>query len=92
MADIMEIMGTALSSYLEAETSPQVQALKLQLLQRMVDESDVKPTRIPAPMNITEIGGYYNLLEQTTRDQEKLQEERIRMQLALIASALGLPT
>ena len=91
MADFMEVMSAALADYLKSETSPQVQEMKLKLLQKMVEETEVKPTRIPAPQNITEIGGYYNLLEQTVRERDELQEERIKMQLAMIASALGLP-
>lgn len=40
--------------------SAQMQGL---LLQRLLTSGDVIPSRIPAPRNITEIGGYLNLLE-----------------------------
>ena len=72
------------SKLIEQETSEEVRALKLKILQRIAEESEVKPTRIPAPMNITEVGGYYNLLA-------KLEKEKTEMQMKMIASALGLP-
>lgn len=45
-------------------------------------EGDVKPARIPAPLNITQIGGYINLMEQL--NLSKLQERTL-------TSILGLP-
>ena len=55
-------------------------------------KTDVKPTRIPAPLNITEVGGYFNLIQQVqTANDPSLEKQKARMQLALIASALGLP-
>lgn len=56
------------------------------------EETQVKPSRIPAPLNITEVGGYFNLIEQVETTDPALQNQKARMQLALIASALGLPT
>ena len=50
------------------------------LFQRLVTSGDVIPSRIPAPLNITEIGGYLNLLE-------SLGETETRSQM--IASVLG---
>jgi len=67
---------------LEQESSPEVQAVKLQILKRIAAESDIKPSRIPAPMNITEIGGYFNLLM-------KLKQEEMLKQT--LSSILGLP-
>jgi len=67
---------------LEQETSPEIQAIKLQILRRIATESDIKPSRIPAPMNITEIGGYFNLLM-------KLKQEEMLKQT--LSSILGLP-
>lgn len=66
------------------ETSDEVQALKLKILQRIAEETDIKPTRMPAPLNITELGGYYNLLA-------KLEKEKTEMRMKMIASVLGLP-
>ena len=73
-----------IADILAQETTEEVKALKLRALQRIVEETDVRPTRIPAPQNITELGGYYNLLA-------KLEKEKIEMRIKLIASALGLP-
>lgn len=80
MADFQDL----LSNLLEQETSDEVKAIKLKILQRIAEESEVKPTRIPAPLNITEVGGYYNLLA-------KIEKENTEMRMKMIASALGLP-
>lgn len=72
----------ALIDMIKSENSPEMMKIKRKLLERITNESDIKPSRIPAPRNITELGGYYNLLEKL-RDKE--------MQKNLIASALGLP-
>lgn len=67
---------------LQKDNSDEMMAIKRRIYERIAEESEVKPTRIPRPLNITEVGGYYNLLE-------KLGDEK--MQRRLIASALGLP-
>ena len=77
-------LENVIADILAQETTEEVNALKLRALQRIVEETDVRPTRIPAPQNITELGGYYNLLA-------KLEKEKIEMRIKLIASALGLP-
>ena len=91
MDNTYNVVAAALAELIKSEASEDVQALKLALLRRIVDETEVKPTRMPAPMNITEIGGYYNLMEQAVQNRADLQEKRINMQLSMIASALGLP-
>ena len=50
------------------------------LLQRLATQGDVFPSRVPAPLNITEVGGYLNLLQSLGQDG---------VQGAAIASALG---
>ena len=90
MADSSDIMA-ALANMLNNETSKEVQEAKLKMLQRIASETEVKPSRIPTPMNITEIGGYFNLIEQVDAENEKLKNKKTEMQLSLIASALGLP-
>lgn len=77
-------LENVIADILAQETTEEVKSLKLRALQRIVEETDVRPTRIPAPLNITELGGYYNLLA-------KLEKEKIEMRIKLIASALGLP-
>ena len=67
---------------LENETSSEILAIKNLILKRIALEGDVKPARIPAPLNITQIGGYMNLMEQL--NLSKLQERTL-------TSILGLP-
>lgn len=67
---------------LENETSSESLAIKNLILRRIALEGDVKPARIPAPLNITQIGGYMNLMEQL--NLSKLQERTL-------TSILGLP-
>lgn len=74
--DIQELAAQLLMQ----ETDPEVMALKKLILRRIATETDIRPARVPAPLNITEIGGYYNLLK---------KEEKMRRQL--LASVLGLP-
>ena len=47
---------------LEHEVSPEVLEIRKMILRRIATESDIRPSRIPAPMNITQVGGYVNLL------------------------------
>ncbi len=75
----MDIQELA-TQLLMQETDPEVTALKKLILRRIATETDIRPARVPAPLNITEIGGYYNLLK---------KEEKMRLQL--LASVLGLP-
>jgi hypothetical protein len=67
---------------LEHETSPEVLEIKKMILRRIALESDIKSSRIPAPLNITEIGGYFNLMM-------KLKQEEMLKQT--LSSILGLP-
>ena len=52
----------ALLNVLSTSTSPDVVQAQAIMLRRLALEGDVSPSRIPAPLNITEIGGYINLL------------------------------
>lgn len=70
----------SLVNVIEAGTSPQVLDIQQQLLRRLLLEGDVVPSQLPAPANITQVGGYVNLLE-------SLGERRLETEL--IASALG---
>jgi hypothetical protein len=53
----------ALTTVINEYTSPEAQALRMLILRRLALTGDVIPSRIPAPRNITEIGGYLNLLD-----------------------------
>ena len=57
-------LSSALAELIKNETSDDAVKYKNLILKRIAEETDVKPTRIPAPLNITELGGYYNLLEE----------------------------
>jgi hypothetical protein len=70
----------ALIEVLKAATSPVLMETQLILLRRLALAGDVVPSRIPAPLNITEVGGYLNYLE-------TLQETEMRRQV--LASILG---
>lgn len=74
-----QIAGT-LSELLKSSASPEIVQAQQLLLQRLALQGDVFSSRIPAPRNITEVGGYINLLSQ-------LQESEIRTQA--LAAALG---
>ena len=70
----------ALAEILRSSTSPETLQAQQILMKRLALEGDVVPSRVPAPRNITEIGGYLNLLE-------KLNETTMRTQT--LASILG---
>ena len=70
----------ALAEILRSSTSPDALQAQQLLLRRLALEGDVFPSRVPAPRNITEIGGYLNLLEE-------LNESDMREQV--LASILG---
>jgi hypothetical protein len=70
---IVELMKTG--------TRPEVLAAQATLLQRLAEQGDVFPSRVPPPRNITEVGGYLNLLEDARQST---------MRLAAVASALGI--
>ncbi|EGV35183.1 hypothetical protein [Neisseria weaveri] len=83
---------------LEQETSPEVQELKKLILRRIATESDTKASRIPAPLNITQIGGYVNLLMKLDKQEQQrvleMKQQKTEYQLMLeqmLTSVLGLP-
>lgn len=71
----------SLVKVVEAGTTPDLQQARLLMLQRLATQGSVVPSRIPAPLNITEIGGYLNLLE-------RLEHTELRTQM--LAATLGL--
>lgn len=91
MSDSNNALMGALSKILESEASEETREIKNTILRRIAEESEVKPSRIPAPLNITEVGGYINLLEQIDAPTPELQAMKAKMQMSIIASALGLP-
>ncbi|MDO8903066.1 hypothetical protein [Hydrogenophaga sp.] len=73
-------MMDVLIEIMRSGVRPDVLEAQRILLQRLAHQGDVFPARIPAPLNITEIGGYLNLLERAG-----LHETRA----SAVASALG---
>ena len=64
---------SALADVIKNTTSPDVQAAQALLLRRLAVEGDVIPSRLHAPRNITEMGGYLNLVTQLGRDNLRTQ-------------------
>src|SRR5262245_45149347 len=63
----------ALLEVMRNANSPEIVQAQALMLRRLALQGDVVGSRVPAPRNITEIGGYLNLLadlkQQETRDQ-----------------------
>jgi hypothetical protein len=73
----------ALTEVIKGATSPEIQSAQALLLRRLATQGDVIPSRIPAPLNITEVGGYLNFLETLGETQ---------MRRDMLGSTLGLAT
>ncbi len=87
-------LKTSISNLIQGENTPEMRALRELLLKRIALETVVRPARIPQPKNITEIGGYLNLLMQMNqadlrKNNDLLQENEMLKQT--LASILGLP-
>lgn len=86
---------SALVQILQTGTSPAVLAAQQALLRRMVLEGDVIPSRIPAPKNISEVGGYLNLLghlgETTMRSEVLASALGVAPPTGLLSSPVGHP-
>ena len=73
----------ALTEVIKGATSPEIQQAQALLLRRLATQGDVIPSRIPAPRNITEVGGYLNFLQTLGETQ---------MRRDMLGSTLGLAT
>lgn len=71
----------ALTDVIKGASTPEIQQAQALLLRRLAMQGDVIPSRIPAPRNITEIGGYFNILTD-------LNETAMRKDM--LGAALGL--
>ena len=76
---------------MENEVSPEMLEIKTDLLRRLASEGDIRPARIPAPMNITEMGGYINLLRELNQEETLRQTRYEEMLRQALTSVLGLP-
>jgi hypothetical protein len=81
MATDFDAIDDALAAVIRSAASPQVQEAQVLLLRRLALEGSVLPSRIPAPLNITEVGGYLNLLS---------ENGSAAMHGSALAAALGL--
>jgi hypothetical protein len=70
----------ALLDVLKNSNSPEVAQAQAIMLRRLALEGDVTGSRIPAPRNITEVGGYINLLSDLGQPEMRAQ---------MLAGALG---
>lgn len=70
----------AIVDLIRSGVRPDMLEAQRQLLQRLANQGDVFPSRIPAARNITEVGGYLNLLQSAGL---------VDMRSSAIASALG---
>ncbi|WP_298888307.1 hypothetical protein [uncultured Serinicoccus sp.] len=77
LAEIIEV----LTELMRTATRPEVLEAQRILLQRLALQGDVFPSRVPPPRNITEVGGYLNLLSEMS-----LHDTRANA----VASALGI--
>lgn len=68
----------ALTKILESAISPEMTEAQQLILRRLATAGDLFPSRIPAPLNISEVGGYLNLVA----DDPVLRAQ-------VLASALG---
>ncbi len=76
-----DLLGT-LINILKQENSEEIQEIRKAILRSVLTENEIQRSRIVAPLNITEVGGYINLL--TKLRQEAMVEQ-------MLASVLGLP-
>jgi len=73
-------IADALIDVLKRATSREMMEAQLIIARRLALEGDVAPSRVPPPLNITELGGYINLLG--SLDEPALREQ-------VLASVLG---
>lgn len=74
-------LAQAIISILETTNSPAIQRAREIIAHRLAISGDIAPSRIPAPRNITEIGGYINLLT---------EYEEIGQRSRMLAAILGI--
>jgi hypothetical protein len=79
-AEYSRLVINAMIEVLKSAASPDLMQAQVMLTRRLALTGDVIPSRVPAPANITEIGGYLNLLE-------SLGQKELRAQV--LAAILG---
>jgi len=71
----------ALLALINTPSNPTMEQARTLLAQRLAATGGIVPSRIPAPRNITEVGGYLNLLEDAGQPE---------LRLSAISAALGI--
>lgn len=80
-ADDLDPIIQVLTELMRTATRPDVLEAQRVLLQRLAYQGDVFPSRVPPPLNITEVGGYLNLLASMGMTETRANA---------VASALGI--
>ena len=78
MAEDLSELQSVLSMLMQSDARGKTQDYQDLILKRIAEETDVKPSRIPAPLNITEVGGYFNLIEQVETDDPALKAQKAK--------------
>lgn len=79
----------AIIGILESTNSPAIQRSREVIAHRLAISGDIAPSRIPPPRNITEIGGYINLL--TEYEQEEQRSRMLSAALGIAGPRVNLP-
>lgn len=79
----------AIIGLLETTNSPAIQRAREIIAHRLAISGDIAPSRVPPPLNITEIGGYINLL--TDYGEEEQRARLIAAALGIAGPAISLP-
>jgi hypothetical protein len=85
MSGSFDPIEDALAAVIRSASSPAVQEAQALLLRRLALEGGVIPSRIPPPRNITEVGGYLNLL--AAADMGELRRSALAAALGLASPA-----
>lgn len=81
MTDATDTITETIVSLLKEPDDPALLEAQALLARRIASSAAIAPIRVPEPQNITEMGGYLNLLERAGEDTTRLQA---------ISAALGL--
>jgi hypothetical protein len=81
-----EVLAT-LVEIMRSGVRPDVIEAQRLLLHRLATQGDVFPSRVPAPLNITEVGGYLNLLDQAGQFDSRMQAITAALGIAAPPSA-----
>jgi hypothetical protein len=81
LLETLQPLLDALVASVNSEHTPEMVKLREIYLRRLVFSGDIIPSRLPPPQNITEVGGYINLLHDLQQPE---------MAVGALASSLGM--